>query len=82
MYLTKTLDYRALVFAGSRHEPAGATWMHERRSTAVAIGGGFPDPAFELRYPGDDDPLVALLTEVLVAELIAATWWADSASDS
>jgi hypothetical protein len=28
-----------------------------------------------VRYPGDDDPIVALLTEVLVAELIAATWW-------
>ena len=26
-------------------------------------------------YPGDDDPVVALLTEVLVAELLAAHWW-------
>ena len=28
-----------------------------------------------VRYPGDDDPIVALLTEVLVAELLAAHWW-------
>jgi glutamine---fructose-6-phosphate transaminase (isomerizing) len=28
-----------------------------------------------VRHPGDDDPLVALLTEVLVAEVVAASWW-------
>ncbi len=81
VYLTKTLDYRAVVFAGSRHEAAAAGWMHERNSTVVAVGGGFPDPTFELRYPGDDDPQVALLTEVLVAELLAATWWTGAGAD-
>ncbi|MGH2631237.1 MAG: hypothetical protein ACRDHI_11875, partial [Actinomycetota bacterium] len=29
-----------------------------------------------VRYRHDDEPDVALLTEVLVAELIAARWWA------
>jgi glucosamine--fructose-6-phosphate aminotransferase (isomerizing) len=29
-----------------------------------------------VRYPGDDDPAVRLLTEYAVAELVAATWWA------
>jgi hypothetical protein len=28
-----------------------------------------------IRYPGDDDPDVARHTEVLVPELLAATWW-------
>jgi hypothetical protein len=28
-----------------------------------------------VRYLGDDDPDVALYTETLVAELVAATWW-------
>jgi hypothetical protein len=28
-----------------------------------------------LRYPGDDDPVVALLTEILIPEVLAATWW-------
>jgi glucosamine--fructose-6-phosphate aminotransferase (isomerizing) len=79
VYLTATLDYRAVVFAGSRHEAAASHWMTERRSSVVAVGGPFPGATFELRYPGDDDPLVALLTEVLVAELVAATWWADAA---
>ena len=33
-----------------------------------------------VHYPGDDDPIVALLTEVLVAELLAAHWWLASAA--
>jgi glutamine---fructose-6-phosphate transaminase (isomerizing) len=76
VYLTKTLDYRAVVFTGSRHEPAAAEWMHKRHSTSVAVGGAFPGARVEVRYPGDDEPVVALLTEIVVAELLAAAWWA------
>ena len=59
-------------------------WMHERGSRFVAVGRPFGELAdatagaeFGLRYPHDGDPVVALLVEVLVAELIAARWWAD-----
>lgn len=79
VYLTKTLDYRALVFTGSRFDAAAATWMRERGSTFVAVGHpaeGVHGAAFAVRFPGDRDPLVALLTEVLVAELTSAAWWA------
>ena len=38
-------------------------------------GGHLAGAAAEVRYPGDDDPIVALLTEVSIAELIAADWW-------
>ena len=75
VYLTKTLDYRALVFTGSRFDADAVQWMRERRSTFVAVGGHLPGAAHELRYPGDDDPLVALLTEALIPELVAAHWW-------
>lgn len=75
VYLTKTLDYRALVFTGSRFDADAVQWMRERRTPFVAVGGHLPGAAHELRYPGDDDPLVALLTEVLVPELVAAHWW-------
>ncbi len=75
VYLTKTLDYRALVFTGSRFDADAVQWMRERKSTFVAVGGHLPGASYELRYPGDDEPLVALLTEVLVAELVAAHWW-------
>ena len=83
VYLTKTLDYRAVLFTGSRFDADALKWMADRRSHVVTVG---PDPvelldgiSSAVRYPGDDDPVVALLTEVLVAELLAAHWWLASA---
>ncbi len=78
VYLAKTLDYRALVFAGSRFDAAAADWLTLRRSTVVSVGGPFPGAQVEVRHPHDDDPLVSLLTEVLIAELVAEAWWLDS----
>jgi glutamine---fructose-6-phosphate transaminase (isomerizing) len=75
VYLTKTLDYRALLFTGSRFDNATLKWMLDRRSHVVTIGGEPEGASAAVRYPGDDDPIVALLTEVLVAELLAAHWW-------
>lgn len=80
VYLTKTLDYRALVFAGSRWDESAAAWMARRGATVVAVGGRFPGAELAVRHPDDDDPVVALLTEVLVAELVAAAWWAERPS--
>ena len=77
VYLTKTLDYRALLFSGSRFDGEARRWMAERQSHVVTVGGvpGAPNGGTAVRYPGDDDPIVALLTEVIVAELLAAHWW-------
>jgi glutamine---fructose-6-phosphate transaminase (isomerizing) len=75
VYLTKTLDYRALLFTGSRFDQAAMKWMFDRRSHVVTVGAEPVDAAAAVRYPGDDDPVVALLTEVVVAELLAAHWW-------
>lgn len=75
VYLTKSLDYRALLFAGSRFDDDAVRWMRERHSRFVVIGGHLPGADAEVRYQGDDDPIVALLTEVLIAELIAADLW-------
>ena len=44
----------------------------------MAVGGTFPGARCEMRYDGDDDARVALLTEPLVAELVAAAWWLDA----
>jgi len=75
VYLTKTLDYRALLFSGSRFDGDALQWMTDRGNHAVTVGGE-PDGAdASVRYPGDGDPIVALLTEVIVAELVAAHWW-------
>ena len=78
VYLTKTTDYRLVLFAGSRWEPQLLSWVAERGSTLVSIGGEVPGAAQVVRYPGDDDDDVRLLTEVLVAELLAASLWSPS----
>jgi hypothetical protein len=75
VYLTKTLDYRALLFTGSRWDDPAVDWMRQRGSTFVSVGGPVDGAAAVVRYPGDDDPEVALATETLVAELVAAHWW-------
>jgi len=75
VYLTKTLDYRAVVYVGSRYDAAAAEWMNQRGSRSVAIGGPFPGANCIVSYPGADDTAVAVLVEPLIAELIAASWW-------
>ncbi len=75
VYLTKTTDYRLLVFAGSPWEEQMAEWTTARATTVVGVGGTVPGAGFEVRYPGDDDDDVRLLTEVLVPELVAARAW-------
>jgi glucosamine 6-phosphate synthetase-like amidotransferase/phosphosugar isomerase protein len=78
VYLTKTTDYRLLVFAGSPWEHQLAEWTTARGSTVVGVGGDVPGAGYELRYPGDGDDDVRLLTEVLVPELIAAAAWRET----
>ncbi|MDH4112079.1 MAG: SIS domain-containing protein [Actinomycetota bacterium] len=75
VYLTKPLDYRALVFAGSRFDAAIMAWMRDRGARVVAVGRDVGDADVVVRYRHDDEPQVALLTEVLIAELVAARWW-------
>jgi glucosamine 6-phosphate synthetase-like amidotransferase/phosphosugar isomerase protein len=75
VYLTKTSDYRLLVFAGSPWEEQMAEWTTLRGTTVVGVGGTVPGAGFDVRYPGDDDDDVRLLTEVLVPELVAARVW-------
>ncbi len=75
VYLTKATDYRLLVFSGSDWEPQLAEWTTARGSTVIGVGGPVPGAGYTLRYPGDDDDDVRLLTEVLVPELVAARAW-------
>ena len=75
VYLTKTTDYRMLLIAGSRWEDELLRWTAERGSTVVAVGADVEGAAYSLRYAGDSDDDVRLLSEVLVAELLAADRW-------
>jgi glucosamine 6-phosphate synthetase-like amidotransferase/phosphosugar isomerase protein len=81
VYLTKTCDYRALLFPGSRWDAPAWQWLVQRRSKVVVVGGDVPDSAggletYSLRYIHDQNGGVRLYSETLVAELIAAHWWA------
>ncbi len=75
VYLTKTTDYRMLLLGGSRWEPQLLDWTGQRGSTVVGVGADLPDAAHVLRYVHDDHDDVRLLTETLVAELLAAHAW-------
>ena len=75
VYLTKTLDYRALLFPGSRYDAQAMEWLINRGSTVLAVGAEVPGATWTIRYRGDEDPLVRLVTEALIAELVAAEWW-------
>jgi fructoselysine-6-P-deglycase FrlB-like protein len=77
VYLTKTTDYRLLLLAGSPWEDELMDWVRQRGSTVVAIGGDVPGAAYTLRYRGDTDDDVRLLSETLVAELLASRLWFD-----
>ena len=76
VYLTRTLDYRAVVFPGSRWDESAAQWLIDRAATVLSVGGEFRGAGSTVRYPGDDHPLVRLLVETTVVELIAARMWA------
>ncbi|GAA0928195.1 SIS domain-containing protein [Nonomuraea longicatena] len=75
VYLTKTLDYRALLFPGSAYDAQAMDWVRQRGSTVLTVGPAVDGARASIRYRHDTDPDVALLTETLVAELVAATWW-------
>jgi D-arabinose 5-phosphate isomerase GutQ len=75
VYLTRTTDYRLLLYAGSPWDTALLDWTTQRRSTVVAVGADVAAATASVRYRGDGDPLVALLAESLVAEVVAARLW-------
>jgi glucosamine--fructose-6-phosphate aminotransferase (isomerizing) len=75
VYLTKTLDYRVLLLTGSPWEDELLSWAEQRGSRILAVGDEVPQADYSLRYAGDGDDDVRLLSEVLVAELVAATLW-------
>ena len=75
-YLAAVSDYRALLFAGSHYDERFSEHLLQLRGRFVAVGGQVEGAAATVRYLGDTDPDVALLTEPLVAEILAAHWWA------
>ncbi|MCZ3388391.1 MAG: SIS domain-containing protein [Actinomycetia bacterium] len=75
VYLTKTQDYRMLLLPGSQYEDELLRWTRERGSTVVVAGAQVEGADHVVRYRHDDDEDVRLLTELMVAELVAADVW-------
>lgn len=75
VYLTKYPKYTALMFGGSSYDAEALQWLSDRKSTIIAVGRPVPGAALHIPFPHADDPLVATLVDVTVAELAAATWW-------
>ena len=74
VYLTSSTDYRAVLFGQTAADPEVLRWMKMRDAVAVAVGDGPPGVAGVVTYPGADEPLVALLADTVVAELVAHRW--------
>lgn len=77
VYLTKPLDYRALLFVGSSFDDEVMRWMAERGSTVIAVGGDLAGARATVRYVHDDDPQVALIAETIAPELVAHLIWSE-----
>lgn len=74
VYLTKTLDYRAVIFGRSDGNSAALSWLDARGAKVFGVGMTAPEVHASLRYAGDDDLLVSALVDTVVAELVAHHW--------
>ena len=75
VYLSKRPGYTALLFPGSRFDDAVMAYARERGSAIVAVGGDVEGAAQTVPVVGADTPLVSLLVETAVAELVASELW-------
>jgi glucosamine--fructose-6-phosphate aminotransferase (isomerizing) len=78
LYLTKTVDYRAILFPGSKWEDQFFKWCNERGAKVATIGFDSKDANLNLRYKNDEEPIVRLLAEVGFIELAAQKIWVDN----
>lgn len=74
VYLTLTTDYRCVIFTGSRWDAQAAEWLLARGSRVISVGDPLGIPG-ELHLPLPGSPVTRMLTEPLIAELLALRWW-------
>ncbi len=75
VYLSKRSGYTALLFPGSRFDGGVMAYARHRGSAIVAVGRDVEGAAQTVPVSGADAPLVSLLVETAVAELVAAELW-------
>ena len=74
MYLTKSLDYKALMFTGSVWDQQAIEWLVNRNSSFGSIGSYSKGNIASINIE-DGDTLFKLLTELLIPELMSANLW-------
>ena len=74
VYLTKSLDYKALMFTGSVWDQQAIEWLVNRNSSFGSIGSYSKGNIASINIE-DGDTLFKLLTEILIPELMSANLW-------
>ena len=74
VYLTKSLDYKALMFTGSVWDQQAVEWLVNRNSSFGSIGSYSKGNIASINIE-DGDTLFKLLTELLIPELMSANLW-------
>jgi len=74
VYLTKSLDYKALIFSGSIWDQQATDWLNNNKSSFGSIGNYQQGNIASIEIESDDI-LTQILTELLVPELMAYRLW-------
>jgi glucosamine 6-phosphate synthetase-like amidotransferase/phosphosugar isomerase protein len=74
VYLTKSLDYKALMFTGSVWDQQAIEWLVNRNSSFGSIGSYSKGNIASINIE-DGNTLFKLLTELLIPELMSANLW-------
>jgi fructoselysine-6-P-deglycase FrlB-like protein len=72
VYLSKLPGLSLVLLRGSGWEDEVMEWATSRDCPVVTVGGRRPGAALDIPVPGGDDPVVRMLAEVRVCELLAA----------
>jgi glucosamine--fructose-6-phosphate aminotransferase (isomerizing) len=76
VYLSKLPGLGIVLLRGSAWEAEVLDWATARACPVATVGGPLPGGALDIPVPGGDDPVVRMLAEVRVCELLAAELYA------
>jgi hypothetical protein len=74
VYLTKSLDYKALMFTGSQWDNQAVEWLTNRNSSFGSIGAYAKGNTASINIEAGD-LLAQMLSELIVPELMAEKLW-------
>jgi len=76
VYLSKLPGLGLVLLRGSAWEDEAMRWATSRNSPVVTVGGALPGAALDIAIPDGEDPVVRMLAEVRVCEVLAAELYA------